>query len=155
MLHHTTASTTPAAPTIRNIQRQLKLSMRNVSNGTAMKLPSEDADCRRPVANPRSRTPNQSRTTRAPPGNKGASPTPNAKRADDEDSEASDQTAGRLRHRPAEEAQPEQFARTVPVDEAAYRQLRKSVGPQKSGEQQAHLHDRDSEVVLNEFVGYG
>src|SRR5207253_1541282 len=64
-----------------NIERQFSDSIRNVSNGTAMKLPREEADCKRPVAKPLSRRPNQSRTTRAPPGNRGASPTPSARRA--------------------------------------------------------------------------
>ena len=64
-----------------NIHRQLRLSIKNVNSGIAMKLPSDDADWQRPVANPRSLIPNQSRTTRAPPGNKGASPSPSANRA--------------------------------------------------------------------------
>src|SRR5947199_10131762 len=51
-----------------NIERQFSDSIRNVSNGTAMKLPGEEADCKRPVAKPLSRRPNQSRTTRAPRG---------------------------------------------------------------------------------------
>ena len=36
--------------------------------------------------------------------------------------------------------------------QAAYRKLGKRVGPKKSRQQQTHLRDRDSEVVLNEFV---
>ena len=155
MLHHTTASTTPAAPTMKNIQRQLNRSMRNVSNGTAMKLPSDEADCKRPVANPAlanaEPVPHHSRSARKQ--RRFADTQCEARR--DEDTEAIDQAAGRLRDRPAEESQPEESARAEPVDQTAYRQLSKCVGPQESGKQQAHLGDRDSEVVLNELVGHG
>jgi len=66
---------------IMNIQRQPKLSIRNVSSGTAMAVPSVEAQLNTPVARPRSRGLNQSRTTRAPVGNCGASPMPSSMRA--------------------------------------------------------------------------
>ncbi len=46
-----------------------------------MAVPSDEAQLKIPVARPRSRGWNQSRTTRAPVGNCGASPTPSSSRA--------------------------------------------------------------------------
>src|SRR6185437_274081 len=73
---------------------------------------------------------------------------------DDESAEASDDAAGRLSDRPGEEAEGEQLARTVAVDEAADGKLRQSVGPEERGEQEAHFDNGDAEVVLDAFVGY-
>ncbi len=64
-----------------NIQRQPNASIRNVSSGTAMAVPSVEAQLKIPVASPRSRGLNQSRATRAPVGNCGASPMPSSSRA--------------------------------------------------------------------------
>ncbi len=66
---------------IANIQRQPKFSISTVSSGTAIAVPSVDAQLKTPVARPRSRALNQSRTTRAPVGNCGASPMPSSIRA--------------------------------------------------------------------------
>ena len=51
------------------------------SLGTAIAVPSEEAQLKMPVARPRSRGLNQSRTTRAQVGNCGASPMPSRMRA--------------------------------------------------------------------------
>jgi hypothetical protein len=46
-------------------------------------------------------------------------------------------------------------ARAEAIDETAYRKLGKCIGPKKRREQQAHLCDRNSEVVLNELIRHG
>ena len=51
-----------------NIQRQPNASISAVSTGAASPVPSVDDPLKMPVASPRSRTANQSRTTRAPAG---------------------------------------------------------------------------------------
>ena len=66
---------------IANIQRQPYSSISVVSSGAAMPVPRVDALLKMPDARPRSRTLNQSRTTRPPVGNCGASPMPRATRA--------------------------------------------------------------------------
>ena len=66
---------------ITKVARQPNDSMRKVSSGRAMAVPRVDAQLKMPVASPRSRGLNQSRTTRAPVGNCGASPTPSSSRA--------------------------------------------------------------------------
>ncbi len=63
-----------------NIQRQPNSSIRKVSSGGEMALPSVEDVFQMPVAVPRSRPPNQSRTTRAELGNCGASPKPSTAR---------------------------------------------------------------------------
>ena len=64
-----------------NIQRQPNASIRAVSTGAASPVPNVDAELKMPVAKPRSRTANQSRTTRPAEGNCGASPMPSNSRA--------------------------------------------------------------------------
>ena len=66
---------------IMNMVRQPKFSIRKVSSGTAIAVPNDEAQLKMPVARPRSRGLNQSRTTRAQVGNCGASPTPSSTRA--------------------------------------------------------------------------
>ena len=56
-------------------------SIKKVSNGAASPVPKYEALRKIPVAVPRSLMANQSRTTRAPDGNCGASPAPNNARA--------------------------------------------------------------------------
>ena len=73
----------------------------------------------------------------------------------DEGAEAVDEAAGGLGEGPAKESEAEEAARAVAIDEAADGKLRDRVGPEEGGEQQAHFGDRDSELVLNEFVGHG
>ena len=60
-----------------------------------------------------------------------------------------------MRCRPAEESEPKEPARAEPIYQASYGKLGKRVGPKKSGQQQTHLRDRNSEVVLNDFVRHG
>jgi hypothetical protein len=64
-----------------NIHRHPRPSMRVVSSGPAMAVPSVEEELMIPVAVPRERTLNQSRTTRMPEGNCGASPAPSTTRA--------------------------------------------------------------------------
>ncbi|MGF6243727.1 hypothetical protein P3T42_005492 [Paraburkholderia sp. GAS38] len=66
---------------VMNIQRQPKLSIMAVSSGAASPVPRYEAHMKMPVAEPRSRTANQSLTTRAAAGNCGASPMPSSARA--------------------------------------------------------------------------
>ena len=75
------ARISPAAPMVTNMERQPKLSIRKVSSGSAMAVPSEEAQFQMPVAVPRWRMLNQSRDTRAQVGKCGASPTPSTMRA--------------------------------------------------------------------------
>ena len=53
--YQTAAITRPATPMTMNIVRQPNASIRKVSNGTAMAVPSDDAQLKMPVARPRSR----------------------------------------------------------------------------------------------------
>ena len=64
-----------------NIQRQPNRSISSVTSGTAIAEPSVDEQFQMPVAVPRPRTLNQSRTMRALAGDCGASPAPSSSRA--------------------------------------------------------------------------
>ena len=81
---------------IMNIVRQPKLSIRKVRSGTAIAVPRDEAQLKMPVARPRSRGWNQSRTTRAQVGNCGASPTPNSKSGGEELAKALHESAEEL-----------------------------------------------------------
>jgi hypothetical protein len=64
-----------------NIQRQPNVSISAVGTGAASPVPSVEEPLKMPVASPRWRTANQSRTTRPAEGNCGASPMPSSRRA--------------------------------------------------------------------------
>ena len=72
---------------------------------------------------------------------------------EDELPEARDEARRRLRHGPDHEAGAQHAARPQPVEQRPARQLGEGVGPQEGGEQQAHVGDRQAELLADQRVG--
>ncbi len=137
-------------PVTKNTERQPACAAIQKSSGESSAEPTYCPLAYVDVARPRSRCGNQVDTTRLLTGKAGASARPTAKRRPNSAANPLTTPRRERRDRPSELRDAVDGARAEAVDEVAAGQIRDRVAPRERGEEQAHLHRVEAELLRQE-----
>ena len=151
--NHTAARTMPTTPMDTNIQRQPNPSIRPVSNGGAMAVPSAGDAFQIPIGG--------RLVARMVPlahhagegGKRGCLADAQGSAGNDELAQAGDEACRHLCYRPNDQRDAQHAARAEAVHQAAGGKQEECIGPEEGRKQHAHLGDRYAEVVADQRVG--